>query len=285
MGFLEEGTKSPVVNIFEEQFGEKLYEIEQASNECFGFKCPLIFVPFRWKQRAIFYKEIVVVQKEFTLACYPTSFTQEVIKKYKISGVSIKRAQVPFIFALLQIYFFISMIVFFSMESCDTEHTVDNGNYIETDVCEKTGTAAGVVFLVLWLLCWLLPFCFTHYYTEFEIAQPTKSDSFGSLLRELCFKERIKIRTFFKPDEKFLFHYVYGVMSGKMSAYHTFAHLNNDGLSRSFLPTDIGQIVHLKNDNYTPLQMPLAPVNVVQQQPNLPIIDHITGNKIAVMNV
>jgi len=292
MGFIEEGTKAPVVDFFEEQFGEKLYELEQASNECFGIKCPLIFVPFRWKQRAVFYKEILVIQKEFTLACYPTSFTQEVIMKYKISGVSIRRAQVPFIFVPIQLMFFILMIFFFSLPSeCDSlgvSYGDDNyysggssGNYYSgsSSGCsdEKPGTGPGVVFLLLWLLFWLVPFCFTHYYTEFEIAQPTKENSFASLFREFmssCFsQDKIVVRTFFKPDENFLFHYVYGVMSGKMSAYHAFAHLNNDGLSRSFMPTDIGQITQLKNENYVPIQMPLSPVNVVQTNPV--VVNHI----------
>jgi len=281
MGFIEEGTKPPAVNFFEEQFGEKLYELEQASNECFGVKCPLIFVPFRWKQRAVFYKEILVIQKEFTLACYPTSFTQEVIMKYKISGVSIRRAQVPLIFVPIQIFFFIQMIVFFSMQTCESDGNFDEyGGYTETQNCSRPGTGAGVVFLFLWLLFWLVPFCFTHYYTEFEIAQPTKENSFASLLREFLSsffsQNKIVVRTFFKPDENFLFHYVYGVMSGKMSAYHAFSHLNNDGLSRSFMPTDIGQITQLKNEHYVPFQVPLSPVSVVQGNPV--VIDHIAGN-------
>lgn len=279
MGFIEEGTKPGAVNPFEEQFGEKLYELEQASNECFGTKCPLIFVPFRWKQRAVFYKEILVIQKEFTLACYPTSFTQEVIMKYKISGVSIRRAQVPFIFVPIQLLFFILMISFFSWSNDCPE--INDDTYSTSYNCDPNpGVGPGVVFLFLWLFFWLVPFCFTHYYTEFQLAQPTKENSFASLFREFfssfLFTDKVIIRTFFKPDENFLFHYVYGVMSGKMSAYHAFAHLNNDGLSKSFMPTDIGQITALKNENYVPIQMPFSPVNVVQTNPV--VIDHIARN-------
>ena len=100
--------------------------------------------------------------------------------------------------------------------------------------------------------------------------QNTKDNSLVSLIKEYFLKEKFVIRTFFKPDENFLFHYVYGVMANKMSAYHAFAHLNNDGLSSPFIPNDIGQITQLKNENYVPIQMsvpPPPPVTFIQGNP------------------
>ena len=152
------------------------------------------------------------------------------------------------------------------------DNEYDNEYQTDEETCYGSGGAPyGVLFLFLWLFFVALPFFSTHYYTEFELAQPAKENSFASLSREFCsnylFNDKVVIKTHHKLDEKFLFHYVYGVMTGKMTAYHAFAHLQNDGLSRSFKPTDIGQITELQNENYVPIQLPSFPVNIVQTNP------------------
>ena len=202
-----------------EYFGAILYELKESESSMGGM--------YSRNYRVVFYEKVVLIQDENRFLCYPTSYTQEVHLKYKLSDVSINKAKVPTWLFWVSLVLFIVAIVLF--------------------VEEETG--GGVACLIFSLIGFVFPFLLVKYMTTFTMIEKKKPDSIAGLVREMmtnlssCMGApdagAFHVVTTREPDQDFLFNYVYGVMGAGMQKFHAFSHLANDGLSEVIEPKSL----------------------------------------------
>lgn len=236
--FLQTKTTSPIPmrtkDSNSDAFGDVLYELKEES-PAGGL--------YKRKYRCCFYEKVVLIQDEEHFLCYPTSYSQEVHLKYKLTGVEISKAKVPrwlFYLACGMLIVGIALIV------------IGEENSKSEDAEEKEQGEillyVGIALMVLALIIYILPFLFVEYFTTFTFASVPQEDNMASLCRDLLnrifnFDEQRKgsfvVRSTSQPDQDFLFAYVYGCMGTKMPEFHAFSHLASDGLSGRFEPNSL----------------------------------------------
>lgn len=203
-----------------EYFGASLYELKESESSMGGM--------YRRNYRVVFYEKVVLIQDENSFLCYPTSYTQEVHLKYKLSDVAISKAKVPtWLFWLALVQFIVAIVLF-----------------AETDE-----VGVGVALIIFSIIKLILPFLLVKYTTTFTMVEKKKSDSIVGLFREMmsnlsaCMGAPengvFHVVTTQAPDQDFLFNYVYGVMGAQMQKFHAFSHLTNDGLSEVIEPKSL----------------------------------------------
>ena len=204
---------------------------------------------YKNKYRVCFYEKVVLIQDENHFLCYPVSYSQEVILKYKITAVNITKAKVPtWLFWLACVFFLTGIILMANKKQKNDDPEVKAKGDQEMGI--------GVGLFIISLIMYAVPFLYVHYFTTFTFAKPPETEGGLQALVNLCISilkfefcsddpsnaPNLVIKTDAQPDQDFLFNYVYGCMGGKVNEIHAYAHMANDGLTTTFKPISLADL-------------------------------------------
>ena len=182
---------------------------------------------------AFFYEAVVVIQEEQKLLFYSQAFQQRVIPKYKISGMSCDKAQVPILLLITGLFWIFLSIALF--------------------IINQTATIAiGVVLILFGLAAVTIP-CYSgdSFYLHIQLSkpkgQPQNASFCGSLFGILLAflpdpANTISLHCHEQPDLQILMDYTYGNLVQNMEKMHSLSHLIQDDISDRIRPMSLADV-------------------------------------------
>lgn len=215
------------------KFGAKLYELKEDENRQGGACNQLLkkVLGMKKEKTIAFHRTAVVVTETSKLGCYPSSYSRTVTPRYKIVNAALTKVDVTKCIAIGAFGTLIG-IVFMIVGG-----TLDDG---------APFIGVGVVALLAGLFALAWPFLNVNYTIDLQLRDETPRDeSAPSVMAclQACFSpraasgaENFHITTSIKPDDTFLFDYVYGAVSDDIEALCMLSQLENSRLISSVKP-------------------------------------------------
>jgi len=204
------------------KFGANLYEvvedmnrqqgcIAQQINACLGFK----------KEKTVsFYDTAIVITETRKFACYPAAYERIVIPRFNIVNTGIRKLRVDSWLSVGVLLIIIAIILFASGSGGDDD-----------DDSSGSAIGGGVFCLLAGLFALIWPLLNVNYTVDLELRRGADSGfSFGFLKFQLPGTYWFQINTSVKPNDAFIFEYVYGPIAKDMETLCQLSHLNNANL-------------------------------------------------------
>jgi len=206
-------------------FGKQMYILEQEAGlfgEA-GGPCKQL-APIKNVVRACFCEQLLVVQNEQKILCYPMSFEKFVVPKYKIASVNFRKGgaySTLFLGHLLTVFGFFFLFIGLAQKQA-----------------YKAGLiAVGIALLVIGLAVVIFTLCKSVYSVDLIMQKkpvPKGERLDQMLLRSLMAKvlgpDVVTLTLAKEPDRDFIMSYVFGTLGSNMGGYHALTHLVKDHL-------------------------------------------------------
>ena len=204
-------------------FGKQMYILEQEAGlfgEA-GGPCKQL-APIKNVVRACFCEQLLVVQNEYKILCYPRSFEKFVVPKYKIASVNFRKGGA---YATLFLGEVLDVLGFFF----EILGNMGDGN---------TGLiAVGIILLVIGTAVVIFTLCKSVYSVDLIMQKKPvpKGERLDQMfLRALMAKvlgpDVVTLTLAKEPDRDFIMSYVFGTLGSNMGGYHALTHLVKDHL-------------------------------------------------------
>ena len=203
-------------------FGKQMYILEQEAGlfgEA-GGPCKQL-APIKNVVRACFCEQLLVVQNEYKILCYPRSFEKFVVPKYKIASVNFRKGgaySTLFLGHILDVLGFIFLFL--------------GGTRKETALI-----AVGFICAIIGLAVVIFTLCKSVYSVDLIMQKkpvPKGERLDQMLLRALVAKvlgpDVVTLTLATEPDRDFIMSYVFGTLGSNMGGYHALTHLVKDHL-------------------------------------------------------
>lgn len=203
-------------------FGKQLYVLEQEAGlfgEA-GGPCNQL-APIKNVVRACFCEQLLVVQNEQKILCYPMSFEKFVVPKYKIASVNFRKGGAYSTLFLGQILTVLAFVFLFIGATGDDSALV----------------ALGIALLVIGLGVVIFTLFKSVYSVDLIMQKkpvPKNERLDQMFLRALMTKmmgpDVVTLTLAKEPDRDFIMSYVFGTLGSNMGGYHALTHLVKDHL-------------------------------------------------------
>jgi len=203
-------------------FGKQLYVLEQEAGlfgEA-GGPCKQL-APIKNVVRACFCEQLLVVQNEQKILCYPQSFEKFVVPKYKLVSVNFRKGgaySTLFLGRLLTVLAFVLLFI------------GAKGNY-------RLLVALGVAALIIGLGVIMHTLCKSVYSVDLimqkkPVPKNERLDQMllRALMNKLMGRDIVTLTLVKEPDRDFIMSYVFGTLGSNMGGYHALTHLVKDHL-------------------------------------------------------
>ena len=203
-------------------FGKQMYILEQEAGlfgEA-GGPCKQI-APIKNVVKACFCEQLLVVQNEQKILCYPRGFEKFVVPKYKIASVNFRKGGAYSTLFLGQILDVLAILLLFFGAAQDSSVLVALGI-----ACLVIGTA-----VVIWTLCKSV-YSVDLIMQKKPVPKNERLDQvfLRSLMTKLMGPDIVTLTLAKEPDRDFIMSYVFGTLGSNMGGYHALTHLVKDHL-------------------------------------------------------
>ena len=240
-------------------YGRELYKLEQTTG-IFGEEvgpCSKVGTScLRNTTKAIFCENLVVVQIEQKILCYPVTYRREVIPKYKIASCAFRKGG-----ATSSVFWLaLSHVVGIALLITAGQQPQEGELGYNPDVTALL-LGIGLTKLFVGLIGILVTLFFSTYNVDLTFAKPkaSKSESNVAFLKRALLANLVGARVFTlvlreDPDRQFIMSYVYGSLGKNMGGYHALTHLIKDNLVEPPEPrTIMGAIASTGMSSYIPI--------------------------------
>ena len=203
-------------------FGKQMYILEQEAGlfgEA-GGPCKQL-APIKNVVRACFCEQLLVVQNEQKILCYPRGFEKFVVPKYKIASVNFRKGGAYSTLFLGQILDILAFVLLFFGATNDSSVIV----------------ALGIADLVVGMGVTIFTLCKSVYSVDLIMQKKPvpKGERLDQMfLRALMAKvlgpDVVTLTLAKEPDRDFIMSYVFGTLGSNMGGYHALTHLVKDHL-------------------------------------------------------
>ena len=203
-------------------FGKQMYILEQEAGlfgEA-GGPCKQL-APIKNVVRACFCEQLLVVQNEQKILCYPMSFEKFVVPKYKIASVNFRKGGAYSTLFLGQILDVLGFVFEFLGAAQDN----------------TTLIAVGIILLVLGTAVVIFTLCKSVYSVDLimqkkPVPKGERLDQMflRSLMAKVLGPDVVTLTLAKEPDRDFIMSYVFGTLGSNMGGYHALTHLVKDHL-------------------------------------------------------
>ena len=203
-------------------FGKQMYILEQEAGlfgEA-GGPCKQL-APIKNVVKACFCEQLLVVQNEQKILCYPRSFEKFVVPKYKIASVNFRKGGAYSTLFLGQILSVFGFFFFFLGLIQDSAGLI----------------VLGIVLDIIGLAVVIFTLCKSVYSVDLIMQKkpvPKGERLDQMLLRSLTQKmlgpDIVTLTLAKEPDRDFIMSYVFGTLGSNMGGYHALTHLVKDHL-------------------------------------------------------
>jgi uncharacterized membrane protein YeaQ/YmgE (transglycosylase-associated protein family) len=228
-------------------FGKQMYILEQEAGlfgEA-GGPCKQI-APIKNVVKACFCEQLLVVQNEQKILCYPRGFEKFVVPKYKIASVNFRKGGAYSTLFLGQV---LSVVGFF---------------VLAFGLINKNGFfALGIALVVIGLAVVIFTLCKSVYSVDLimqkkPVPKGERLDQMflRSLMNKMLGPDTVTLTLAKEPDRDFIMSYVFGTLGSNMGGYHALTHLVKDHLvDRPEPRTIMGAIASTGLQAFTPTSM------------------------------
>ena len=203
-------------------FGKQMYILEQEAGlfgEA-GGPCKQI-APIKNVVKACFCEQLLVVQNEQKILCYPRGFEKFVVPKYKIASVNFRKGGAYSTLFLGQILVVLAILLLFFGAAQDSSVLVALGI-----ACLVIGMA-----VVIWTLCKSV-YSVDLIMQKKPVPKNERLDQMllRSLTNQMLGPDIVTLTLAKEPDRDFIMSYVFGTLGSNMGGYHALTHLVKDHL-------------------------------------------------------
>jgi len=229
-------------------FGKQMYILEQEAGlfgEA-GGPCKQL-APIKNVVKACFCEQLLVVQNEQKILCYPRSFEKFVVPKYKIASVNFRKGGAYSTLFLGQILDVLGFVFEFLGATQDSTALI----------------AVGIILLVLGTAVVIFTLCKSVYSVDLimqkkPVPKGERLDQMflRSLTQKMLGPDIVTLTLAKEPDRDFIMSYVFGTLGSNMGGYHALTHLVKDHLvDRPEPRTIMGAIESTGLQAFTPTSM------------------------------
>ena len=203
-------------------FGKQMYILEQEAGlfgEA-GGPCKQI-APIKNVVKACFCEQLLVVQNEQKILCYPRGFEKFVVPKYKIASVNFRKGGAYSTLFLGQILDILAFVLLFFGATNDSSVIV----------------ALGIADLVVGMGVTIFTLCKSVYSVDLimqkkPVPKGERLDQMflRSLMNKMLGPDIVTLTLAKEPDRDFIMSYVFGTLGSNMGGYHALTHLVKDHL-------------------------------------------------------
>ena len=203
-------------------FGKQMYVLEQEAGlfgEA-GGPCKQI-APIKNVVKACFCEQLLVVQNEQKILCYPRGFEKFVVPKYKIASVNFRKGGAYSTLFLGQILDILAFVLLFFGATNDSSVIV----------------ALGIADLVVGMGVTIFTLCKSVYSVDLimqkkPVPKGERLDQMflRSLMNKMLGPDIVTLTLAKEPDRDFIMSYVFGTLGSNMGGYHALTHLVKDHL-------------------------------------------------------
>ena len=203
-------------------FGKQMYILEQEAGlfgEA-GGPCKQI-APIKNVVKACFCEQLLVVQNEQKILCYPRGFEKFVVPKYKIASVNFRKGGAYSTLFLGQILDILAFVLLFFGATNDSSVIV----------------ALGIADLVVGMGVTIFTLCKSVYSVDLimqkkPVPKGERLDQMllRSLTNQMLGPDIVTLTLAKEPDRDFIMSYVFGTLGSNMGGYHALTHLVKDHL-------------------------------------------------------
>ena len=207
-------------------FGKQLYVLEQEAGlfgEA-GGPCKQL-APIKNVVRACFCEQLLVVQNEQKILCYPQSFEKFVVPKYKLASVNFRKGgaySTLFLGRLLTVLAFVLLFI---------------GATGDNSLLNSLLFALGIAALIIGLGVIMYTLCKSVYSVDLimqkkPVPKNERLDQMflRALMNKLMGPDIVTLTLAKEPDRDFIMSYVFGTLGSNMGGYHALTHLVKDHL-------------------------------------------------------
>ena len=231
-------------------FGKQLYVLEQQAG-LFGDSGGVCgkLAPVKNTVRACFCENLLVIQNESKILCYPEAYEKFVIPKYKIASANFRKGGSTATLGLAQFLGVIGvLLLFIGILTGPLDFLV----------------ILGIVLIVLSILVVIATLFISVYAVDLIMQKkpPVKDEGMASfvtraLRNRILGPDVVTIMLRSEPDKDFVLSYVFGVLGSNMGGYHALTHLVKDNLIEPPEPrTIMGAIASTGLQSYVPSYVP-----------------------------
>ena len=238
-------------------YGKQLYVVEQATG-IFGEEGSIFYKLgssiSKTTTRAVFCENLIVLQVEKKLLCYPMTYEKLIIPKYRVANVEFNKGGV--MKKLLAACSFIMVIGFILLfVGVGMDRGIGSNLGIEAG---GTGLIVGGIFvLVVCIILSIMAMCHSTYEVLLYFIKPPVPPGTNPLtkfLKNLVGPETYSIILMNEPHKEFIMSYVYGTLADNIGGYHCLTHLIKDNLVERVKPFTInGAIAGTGKESFIPV--------------------------------
>lgn len=255
-------------------YGKQLYVLEQATG-IFGEEGGLLYKLgtsiSKTVTRAVFCENLIVLQIEKKLLCYPMTYEKLVIPKYKVAQVEFSKGGL--LKKLLAFSWFALWIGVVLVAIGATTGQASSAISTISGQANSAGSAGtglivgGVVVAVVALLLSIMACCHSTYEVLLVFIQPPLPpglmNPFKKMMKRMMGPESYSLILHDEPHKEFIMSYVYGTLGENMGGYHALTHLIKDNLVDKVKPFTIsGAIASTGKASYVPVPVKAGQVDV-----------------------
>ena len=203
-------------------FGKQMYILEQEAGlfgEA-GGPCKQL-APIKNVVRACFCEQLLVVQNERKILCYPLSYEKFVVPKYKLASVNFRKGGAFSTFRLGKFLTFVGVVLLIIGIASNSSALIG------------IGSSALIIGLgvVIFTLC-LSVYSVDMIMQKKPVPKNERLDQvfLRSLMTKLMGPDIVTLTLAKEPDRNFIMSYVFGTLGSNMGGYHALTHLVKDHL-------------------------------------------------------
>ena len=203
-------------------FGKQMYILEQEAGlfgEA-GGPCKQL-APIKNVVRACFCEQLLVVQNEYKILCYPRSFEKFVVPKYKIASVNFRKGGA---YSTLFLGHILDVLGFFFL-------------FLGLAQDQTALIAVGIICAIIGLAVVIFTLCKSVYSVDLimqkkPVPKGERLDQMflRSLMNKMLGPDIVTLTLAKEPDRDFIMSYVFGTLGSNMGGYHALTHLVKDHL-------------------------------------------------------
>ena len=203
-------------------FGKQMYILEQEAGlfgEA-GGPCKQI-APIKNVVKACFCEQLLVVQNEQKILCYPRGFEKFVVPKYKIASVNFRKGGA---YSTLFLGHILDVLGFFFL-------------FLGLAQDQTALIAVGIICAIIGLAVVIFTLCKSVYSVDLimqkkPVPKGERLDQMflRSLMNKMLGPDIVTLTLAKEPDRDFIMSYVFGTLGSNMGGYHALTHLVKDHL-------------------------------------------------------
>jgi hypothetical protein len=245
-------------------YGTQLYVVEQATG-LFGEEGSVFYKLgsgiSKTTTRAVFCENLIVLQVEKKLLCYPMTYEKLIIPKYRVANVEFNKGGImKKLLAVCSIMMMVGLICLFvgmSMDTIGSAVSGISGQTADTDGAKTGLIVGGIVLAIIGIVLAIAACCHSTYEVVLAFIkppQPPGTNPLRKFLANMMGPEVYSIILMDEPNKEFIMSYVYGTLGDNMGGYHCLTHLIKDNLVERVKPfTMAGAIAGTGKDGYIPV--------------------------------